>query len=153
DMEATLFAELADSEQARALVGNFMNDQYVKRVSKKYAKQSTLVLDKTAVIGAGIMGGGIAYQNALQGMPVVMKDIADNALDLGMSEATKLLSKKVSQGRMTEEQKSEILGKITPSLEMDDVTGAKVIVEAVVENPKVKEMVLAELEDQLAEGG
>jgi len=152
-MEGELFAKLANSEQARALVGNFMNDQYVKRVSKQYAKSATLTLDKVAVIGAGIMGGGIAYQNALRNMPVVMKDIAEEALTLGMGEATNLLNKKVRQGRMSEEQKAAILALITPSLELNSLEGSKVIVEAVVENPKIKSAVLAELETSLAPGG
>jgi len=152
-LEGQLFAKLANSEQARALVGNFMSDQHVKRVAKQYAKSASLTLDKVAVIGAGIMGGGIAYQNALRKMPVVMKDIAAEALTLGMDEATKLLNKKVRQGRMNEEQKATTLALITPSLELDSLAGSKVIVEAVVENPKVKSIVLAELEASLASGG
>jgi 3-hydroxyacyl-CoA dehydrogenase / enoyl-CoA hydratase / 3-hydroxybutyryl-CoA epimerase / enoyl-CoA isomerase len=151
--ESDLFAELANSDQCRALVGNFMNDQYIKRLSKKQAKQSQLTLDKATVVGAGIMGGGIAYQNALSGIPVVMKDIAEQALDLGMSEADKLLGKKVRQGRMSDEQKAATLANIHPSLEMSDVNGSKVIVEAVVENPKVKTAVLAELENELSDDG
>jgi 3-hydroxyacyl-CoA dehydrogenase/enoyl-CoA hydratase/3-hydroxybutyryl-CoA epimerase/enoyl-CoA isomerase len=151
--EGELFVLLAKSAQARALVGNFMNDQLIKKVAKGYAKKSKLVLDKATVVGAGIMGGGIAYQNALKNIPVVMKDIAEPALELGMNEAGKLLSKLVRQGRMSEQKKTETLSKINPTLAMDDVVGSKVIVEAVVENPKVKEIVLAELEDTLAKGG
>ena len=151
--EGDLFAGLANSAQARALVGNFMNDQAIKKIAKGYAKQSNLDLDKASVVGAGIMGGGIAYQNALKDIPVVMKDIADAALELGMNEATKLLSKKVKQGRMSDEKKATTLAKITPSLDASDMDNSKVIVEAVVENPKVKEVVLAELENSLADNG
>ena len=151
EMEADCFCDLAAGYQARALVGNFLNDQYLAKIGKGYAKQSTKALNKAAVIGAGIMGGGIAYQNALRGIPVVMKDINQPALDLGMSEAEKLLSKSVSRGRMTEEKSQEILSSIEPTLEMESLADVNMVVEAVVENLKVKEMVLAELEDAIPE--
>lgn len=150
-METDCFCELATGYQARALVGNFLNDQYVSKVSKGYAKQSTVELDQAAVIGAGIMGGGIAYQNALRGVPVVMKDIAQEALDLGMKEAGGLLAKNVKRGKMSQEQSDAILGSITPTLDMAPLEGSKVIVEAVVENLKVKQAVIGELEDAVSE--
>ncbi|BBB27120.1 fatty acid oxidation complex subunit alpha FadB [Amphritea japonica] len=153
EKEANVCAALATTSQSRALIGNFMNDQYIKKVARAYAKDAKLTLDKTTVVGAGIMGGGIAYQNALKGIKVVMKDIGESALDLGMTEADKLLSKRVRLGRMTEGKKADILKAITPTLEASDMDRSKVIVEAVVENPKVKEAVLAELENNLAEGG
>lgn len=151
--EADLFAVLSKNAQARAMVGNFLNDQYIKKVAKTYARNAQLTLDKASVVGAGIMGGGIAYQNALKAIPVVMKDIAEPALEQGMAEANKLLSKRVSRGRMTDEKKSATLELIKPTLEDADMDGSKVIVEAVVENPAVKESVLAALENNLAEGG
>lgn len=149
DMEADRFCDLASGYQARALVGNFLNDQYLSKVGKGYAKQSEKALNQAAVIGAGIMGGGIAYQNALRGIPVVMKDINQPALDLGMSEASKLLGKMVSRGRMTEEQSEQILGSINPTLDMEPLANVDVVVEAVVENLKVKEMVLSDLENTI----
>jgi 3-hydroxyacyl-CoA dehydrogenase/enoyl-CoA hydratase/3-hydroxybutyryl-CoA epimerase/enoyl-CoA isomerase len=153
EKESNLFADLGDSAQARALIGNFLNDRAVKKLAKTYARNASLDIDKASVVGAGIMGGGIAYQNAFKKIPVVMKDIADDALQLGMDEANKLLSKRVAQGRVSEEQKVSILNTITPTLDASDMDGSKVIVEAVVENPKIKESVLAELERHLAEGG
>ncbi|MES9968537.1 MAG: fatty acid oxidation complex subunit alpha FadB [Candidatus Thiodiazotropha sp.] len=153
EREANLFVACGKTAQARALIGNFMNDQSIKKIAKSYAKDATLTLDKVAVVGAGIMGGGIAYQNALKGISVVMKDIAEPALELGMHEADKLLSKLVSKGRMGEEKREAVLDAIIPTLETSDMDGSKVIVEAVVENPKVKEVVLAELEGNLAKGG
>ncbi|BFM17569.1 fatty acid oxidation complex subunit alpha FadB [Maricurvus nonylphenolicus] len=153
DMESDLFNELTKTDQSRALIGNFMNDQYVGKVAKKLAKGSNLKIDQAAVIGAGIMGGGVAYQSAFRGIPAVMKDINQDALDLGINEADKLLAKKVRQGRMSEEKKAEILSTITPTLEDKDLNGTQVIVEAVVENPEVKAKVLADLEDHIGEGG
>ena len=66
-----------------------MNDQYIKRKSKKQAKQGDDV-KKPAVLGAGIMGGGIAYQSASKNVPIIMKDIRQEGIDQGMNEAAKL---------------------------------------------------------------
>ena len=72
----------------KALVGIFLNDQYVKGITKK---RHASLPKQAAVLGAGIMGGGIAYQSALKGIPVTMKDINANSLELGMTEALSLL--------------------------------------------------------------
>ena len=104
-------------------------------------------MHKAAVVGAGVMGGGIAYQSASRGVPIVMKDIAGTALDLGMSEARKLLAKSVETGRLTQEKADMILGSITPALTYEGFEKADVVIEAIVENIKVKEKVLAEIEE------
>ena len=98
------------------------------------------------MLGAGIMGGGIAYQSALKGVPVLMKDIAQPSLDLGMTEASKLLNKRLSRGRIDGFKMAGILASITPSLHYAGIEESDVIVEAVVENPKVKSAVLSEVE-------
>ncbi len=94
------------------------------------------------------MGGGIAFQSALKGTPIVMKDIADKALDLGMNEASKLLAKRVSKGKMDAAGMGKVLSAIRPTLSYDDFKGIDVVVEAVVENPKIKQSVLAETEEK-----
>jgi hypothetical protein len=81
----------------------------VKKAAKKHEKGSTKDINMAAVLGAGIMGGGIAYQTASKGTPIIMKDIASKALDLGMGEATKLLSKQVEKGRMTPAKMGKVL--------------------------------------------
>jgi 3-hydroxyacyl-CoA dehydrogenase/enoyl-CoA hydratase/3-hydroxybutyryl-CoA epimerase/enoyl-CoA isomerase len=150
-VEAQNFAKMAKTSAARNLIGLFLNDQSVKSVAKKHAKKSSAGVDKAAVLGAGIMGGGIAYQSASRGTPIVMKDIRDEALDLGMNEATKLLNKKVSRNRMTTTEMAETLGRIKPTLNLDDLKGVDVVVEAVVENTKIKQSVLAEVEKTLGD--
>lgn len=147
EVERNCFIEAAKTDQAKALVGNFLSDQYLMKSAKQRAKQVTADVSKVGVLGAGIMGGGIAYQSALTGTPVVMKDIAQEGLDLGMNEAKNLLSKQVSRGRMTEEKKSAVLSAITPTLDYDEnFNSVGLIVEAVVENIKVKHMVLTGVE-------
>ena len=149
DIERKHFIKLAKSEEAKALVGLFLNDQYIKGLAKKAAKSASKDTQRAAVLGAGIMGGGIAYQSALKGVPVLMKDIAQASLDLGMTEASKLLNKRLSRGRIDGFKMSGILASITPSLHYAGIEQSDVIVEAVVENPKVKAAVLSEVEQHV----
>ncbi|ELB2104660.1 fatty acid oxidation complex subunit alpha FadB [Vibrio parahaemolyticus] len=151
DIERKYFVKLAKSEEAKALVGLFLNDQYIKVIAKKAAKSASKDTERAAVLGAGIMGGGIAYQSALKGVPVLMKDIAQPSLDLGMTEASKLLNKRLAQGRIDGFKMAGILASITPSLHYAGIENSDVIVEAVVENPKVKAAVLSEVESHVGE--
>ena len=150
DIERKHFIKLAKSEEAKALVGLFLNDQYIKGIAKKAGKSANKTTERAAVLGAGIMGGGIAYQSALKGVPVMMKDIAQASLDLGMNEASKLLNKRLSRGRIDGFKMAGILSSITPSLHYAGIEQSDVIVEAVVENPKIKAAVLSEVEQQVS---
>src|SRR5690606_20314490 len=91
---------LAKTEVSGNLIGLFLAEQDLSKRSGKIAENAAPV-DHVAVVGAGIMGGGIAYQSALKGKNVVMKDIAQKGLDQGMQEASSLLSKRVDRGRMS----------------------------------------------------
>ncbi|MDH1627981.1 fatty acid oxidation complex subunit alpha FadB [Shewanella xiamenensis] len=149
-IEHQAFIKLAKTDVAKALIGIFLNDQLVKGKAKKAGKLAKDV-KSAAVLGAGIMGGGIAYQSASKGTPIVMKDIAQPALDLGLGEAAKLLSAQVARGRSTPEKMAKVLNNITPALDYAPVKHADVVVEAVVEHPKVKAQVLAEVEQYVSE--
>lgn len=149
-IETKGFVKLAKTEVTQALVGIFLNDQYIKGKAKKAAKTAQPV-NSAAVLGAGIMGGGIAYQSASKGTPIVMKDINQAALDLGLGEAAKLLDKQLSRGRIDGKKMAKTLNNIVPSLDYASVKDADVVIEAVVENPKVKSMVLAEVESHVSE--
>jgi 3-hydroxyacyl-CoA dehydrogenase/enoyl-CoA hydratase/3-hydroxybutyryl-CoA epimerase/enoyl-CoA isomerase len=148
-LEAETFAKVAKTQAASSLVAIFVNDQAVKKTIRGYAKDAPRVA-KAAVAGAGIMGGGIAYQSASRGVPVVMKDIAAAALDLGMSEARKLLAKAVATGKLTQDKADAVIGSITPSLTYEGFDDADVVVEAVVENLAVKQAVLREIEGRVS---
>ena len=143
--ETAAFVPLAHSDVARALVSVFLNDQSVKSTSKKIAGSATAPT-QAAVLGAGIMGGGIAYQSASKGVPVLMKDISDKSLDLGVNEAKKLLNGQFERGKITADKMATTLASIHPSLSYAGIENAQVIVEAVVENPKIKAAVLSEVE-------
>lgn len=144
-VEAKGFAKLATNSVTRALVGLFLKDQYIKKVSKQYEKDAAPVT-KTAVLGAGIMGGGVAYQSASKGVPILMKDINDKALQLGLDEATKLLNGQLKRGKMDAQQMAKVLTQITPTLSYGDFDRVDLVVEAVVENAKIKASVLADVE-------
>ncbi len=150
-VEAQAFAELATTDVAAALVGVFLSDQLLGKKAKGWEKQASGKVERAAVLGAGIMGGGIAYQSAYRGVPIKMKDIAQEGLDLGLGEANKLLAKRVARGRMTPEKMGEVLNSIDPMLDYDRFDKVDIVVEAVVENPKVKHAVLAETEQQIRE--
>ncbi len=148
--EAKTIAKLAKTAVAKNLVGLFLGDQALSKTSKNWAEKTTPV-QRAAVLGAGIMGGGIAYQSAFKGTPIIMKDINQDGIDLGLAEAAKLLSKRVERGRMTTGEMASVLTKITPALHYDGFDNVDVVVEAVVENPKVKHAVLAEVEGEIRE--
>ncbi|HCM05350.1 MAG TPA: fatty acid oxidation complex subunit alpha FadB, partial [Oceanospirillales bacterium] len=149
-VEAKGFAKLAKTTESQALIGLFNNDQLLKKKAKEYdaiAKPT----NKAAVLGAGIMGGGIAYISALKGTPILMKDIAEAGIELGLSEANKLLSKRVERKKMKPLAMGEALNRIRPTLSYAEFGDVDVVVEAVVENPKVKGIVLAEVESHVGE--
>jgi 3-hydroxyacyl-CoA dehydrogenase/enoyl-CoA hydratase/3-hydroxybutyryl-CoA epimerase/enoyl-CoA isomerase len=148
EVEIDHFVKLVRTPQSAALVGLFLSEQAVSKAARGFAKTGGDV-KQAAVLGAGIMGGGIAYQSAYKGTPILMKDIAEAGIELGMKEAGKLLAKRVSRGRMTADKMSAVLNSIRPSLSYDGFDKADVIVEAVVENPKVKRAVLAETEKHI----
>jgi 3-hydroxyacyl-CoA dehydrogenase/enoyl-CoA hydratase/3-hydroxybutyryl-CoA epimerase/enoyl-CoA isomerase len=149
-IENQAFIKLAKTDVAKALIGIFLNDQFVKGKAKKAGKLAKDV-NNAAVLGAGIMGGGIAYQSASKGTPIVMKDIAQPALELGLNEAAKILNTQIARGRSTPEKMAKILNNITPSLDYAAIKNSDIVVEAVVEHPKVKATVLAEVEGYVAD--
>ena len=149
-IEAAAFARIAKTDAARSLVSVFLGDQAVKKIGKKAAKAARPV-KRAAVLGAGIMGGGISYQSASRGVPVLMKDVAPKALETGMAEAVKLLEKQVERGKLTSGQMAATLAGITPILSYGDLGAVDFVVEAVVENEGVKKKVLAEVEGLIPE--
>lgn len=149
-IETQHFVTLTATSAARALVGIFLNDQYVKNKAKKLSG-TVSVPQQAAVLGAGIMGGGIAYQSAYKGVPIVMKDINGKALELGMKEAAKLLNGQLTRGKLDGLKMANILSQIQPTLDYGRFADIDIVVEAVVENPKVKGEVLAQTETHLSE--
>lgn len=145
------FVTLAKTDAAKAQVGIFLADQLVKSKGKKQAKAATKTIKQTAVLGAGIMGGGIAYQSAVKGTPVIMKDINQAALNLGLKEAATILGKGMQRGKVDAATMASTLNNIVPTLEYSAIKDVDLVIEAVVENPKVKGIVLAETEQHVSD--
>jgi 3-hydroxyacyl-CoA dehydrogenase/enoyl-CoA hydratase/3-hydroxybutyryl-CoA epimerase/enoyl-CoA isomerase len=150
-LETATFIKMAQSQEAKALVGLFINDQFITKKAKKIAKSVDKAVGRSAVLGAGIMGGGIAYQSALKNVSIKMKDITQTGIDLGLAEANKLLNKRVERGRMTASEMGEVLNRIEPTLTYDGFVNVDIVVEAVVENPKIKQAVLVEVEGKVSD--
>ncbi|MDY6948020.1 MAG: fatty acid oxidation complex subunit alpha FadB [Pseudomonadota bacterium] len=146
-LESAEFARLAKTQAAGALIQIFLSEQQLKRQAKDLAKRARPV-KTAAVLGAGIMGGGISYASASRGIPVLMKDINQKQLDLGVTEARKLLGKQVAAGRLPQPRADAVLASITPQLDYDNFDRPDVVIEAVVEKLQIKHAVLREVESK-----
>jgi len=98
------------------------------------------------VVGAGTMGHGIAQVSAAAGYDVVLADVVPQALERGLAQIGKSLEKLESKGKLTAEERARTLARIRPESELTALTGAELVVEAVVERLEVKQNVLAELD-------
>ncbi|MHB8156761.1 MAG: 3-hydroxybutyryl-CoA dehydrogenase [Desulfocucumaceae bacterium] len=103
-------------------------------------------IKKIMVIGAGQMGSGIAQVSAAAGYTVKLNDIKDDFVKKGIGSITKNLERDLSKGRITENQKNEILGRITPSISLGDAFDCDLIVEAAVENMEIKGKIFKDLD-------
>lgn len=104
-------------------------------------------INKVMVIGAGQMGGGIAQVCAQAGFDVILNDIQEESYDKGRAVITKNLSRNVEKGRMTEEEKTVVLNRITKSLDLQDAATVDLVIEAAVENMAVKRSIFATLDE------
>ncbi len=104
-------------------------------------------IKKIMVIGAGQMGGGIAQVCAQAGFDVKLNDIKEESYAKGLAVITKNLSRNVEKGRMTEEEKLAVLGRITKSLNLQDASDVDIVIEAAVENMDIKKSIFAKLDE------
>jgi 3-hydroxyacyl-CoA dehydrogenase/enoyl-CoA hydratase/3-hydroxybutyryl-CoA epimerase len=102
---------------------------------------------RVGVLGAGMMGAGIAYACARAGMEVVLKDVGQDAADRGKAYSDRILSKAVERGKIDERQKADVLDRITPTTGREDLKGCDLVIEAVFEDPALKHQVFAEVQD------
>lgn len=102
---------------------------------------------KVMVIGAGQMGAGIAQVSAEAGYNTFLNDIYESAIEKGIAIINKSLSKKVAKGKITEEEKNEILSRITTTTSMDVAKECDLVIEAIIENMNLKQKVFAQLDE------
>lgn len=152
-VETRTFISLLTEPSAKNLMTFFLQMNQVNGGGSRPKSVPKTKVKKVGILGAGMMGQGIAYVSAMAGIEVVLKDISQDAADKGKAYTDKLLSKRVAKGRMTEEQKLSTLNLITPSAEADALRGCDLIIEAVFENVELKHKITKELEPMLAEDG
>lgn len=99
------------------------------------------------VVGAGQMGNGIAHVAAASGLNVIMNDVKQEFVDRGMQTIDKNLGRMVSKGKMTEDEKSQILSRIKPSVSLEDFSNADFVVEAIIESLDLKRTVFTALDE------
>lgn len=150
-IETQYFVDLATGQVSKNMTQAFFFDlQHITKGGSRPQGYKQHVAHKVAVLGAGMMGAGIAYVCARNGMEVVLRDVSVEAADKGKRYSQTLLDKAVGRGRMTQQQRDEVLGRITATDSMTDAKGADLLIEAVFEDPAVKKGVYAEVEPLLA---
>ncbi|MDV2080049.1 3-hydroxyacyl-CoA dehydrogenase NAD-binding domain-containing protein [Marinobacter xestospongiae] len=153
-IETRYFAELVIGQVAKNMTGTFWFQlNAIKAGGSRPQGVDQARFSKVGILGAGMMGAGIAYATATRGIEVVLKDVSAENAEKGKGYSEQLLAKKVSRKRMTEDQKAEVLERITATAAADDLAGCDLIIEAVFEDSDLKAKVTQEAEPRLIDNG
>ncbi len=144
--EARLFNEVLFSSEAQALIHSFFGERAVGKIPGLPKDIKPIEIRRAAIIGAGTMGGGIAMNYANAGIPVIVKETAQEPLDRGMGLIRNNYAKTVARGRLTQEAMDQRMALITPQLTYDGFEQADIITEAVFEKMELKKQIFGELE-------
>ena len=143
-IETRYFTELVTGQVAKNMIGTFWFQlNQINAGSSRPQGYAPYVTRKLGVLGAGMMGAGIAYVSACAGIEVVLKDITLAAAEKGKAHSAALLDKKVSRGQLTAEQRETTLARIHPTQDDADLAGCDLIIEAVFEDSALKAKVSA----------
>ncbi|MEU6357412.1 3-hydroxyacyl-CoA dehydrogenase NAD-binding domain-containing protein [Streptomyces sp. NPDC047072] len=150
-IEARYFVELAAGQTSKNMIQAFFFDlQAVNSGANRPQGIAPRQVRKVAVLGAGMMGAGIAYSCARAGIEVVLKDVTPESAAKGKAYSEKLCAKAVSRGRTTQEKADALLARITPTADPADLAGCDAVIEAVFENPELKHKVFQEIQHVVA---
>jgi len=145
-IESRYFTNLVVNQQAKNMIQAFFFDlQAINSGSLRPQGIERWQATKVGVLGAGMMGAGIAYSCARAGMEVVLKDVTLEAAEKGKAYTEKLNAKGVERGKLTEAKAADLLGRITPTASPEDLAGCDLVIEAVFEDPTLKAKVFAEV--------
>jgi 3-hydroxyacyl-CoA dehydrogenase len=144
--EAELFQECLFSDQSKALIHVFFSERAASRVPGVSKDTPLVPIRRAAVVGAGTMGGGIAMAYANAGLPVLLKEVAQEPLDRGLATIRKNYSAAVQRGRLSQAEMDQRMSRIEPTLSYDGFRNADIVVEAVFEGMELKKQVFAELD-------
>ncbi|MEU9319233.1 3-hydroxyacyl-CoA dehydrogenase NAD-binding domain-containing protein [Streptomyces sp. NPDC048295] len=146
-IEARYFTELVTGQVAKNMIQAFFFDlQAVNSGASRPKGIEERQVSKVAVLGAGMMGAGIAYSCARAGIEVVLKDVSVEAAAKGKAYSEKLLDKALSRGRTTEVERDALLARITPTGDPADLAGCDAVIEAVFEDTALKHKVFQEIQ-------
>ncbi|MFF4761444.1 3-hydroxyacyl-CoA dehydrogenase NAD-binding domain-containing protein [Streptomyces sp. NPDC001292] len=150
-IEARYFVELAAGQTSKNMIQAFFFDlQAVNSGASRPQGVEPRQVRKVAVLGAGMMGAGIAYACARAGIEVVLKDVSPEAAAKGKGYSEKLCAKAVAKGRTSQEKADAVLARIMPTAEAADLAGCDAVIEAVFEDPALKHKVFQEIERVVA---
>ncbi|RLL34774.1 3-hydroxyacyl-CoA dehydrogenase [Acinetobacter cumulans] len=153
-IESRYFTYLATGQISKNMIGTFWHGlNAIKSGASRPKDVAKWQATKVGILGAGMMGAGIAYATASKGIAVVLKDVSVEAAEKGKAYSQKLLDKKVSQGRLSAEKRDQVLGLIHATADAADLQGCDLIIEAVFENVELKAKVTQEAEAYLADSG
>ena len=153
-IESRYFTELTIGQISKNMIGTFWHGlNAIKSGASRPTDVAKWQAKKVGILGAGMMGAGIAYSTAIKGIPVVLKDVSIENAEKGKAYSQKLLDKRVAQGRLSTEKRDQILSLITATADATDLQGCDLIIEAVFENQELKAKVTQEAEPYLADGG
>jgi len=147
--EARLVGELVPTAVSKNLIGIFRATQAVKK--RGGAGAHPREVGRAAVLGAGTMGGGIAWLLASNGIAVRMKDVRREALVSGMGAAASILGKAVARRRLTAREAEKTMARISPTLDLRGFRTVDLAIEAVVERLEIKQAVVAEIESRVSD--
>ncbi|MGH3913366.1 MAG: 3-hydroxyacyl-CoA dehydrogenase NAD-binding domain-containing protein [Pseudonocardiaceae bacterium] len=146
-IEGRYFVDLATGQVAKNMIQAFFFDlQHINKGGSRPEGFPRRRFRKVGVLGAGMMGAGIAYTCARAGMDVVLKDVSVEAAQQGKNYSVSLLDKAVSRGKSTPDKRDEVLARITPTADPADLAGCDLVIEAVFEDPALKKKVFAEID-------
>jgi 3-hydroxyacyl-CoA dehydrogenase/enoyl-CoA hydratase/3-hydroxybutyryl-CoA epimerase len=146
-IEGRYFVNLAKGQVAKNMIQAFWFDlNSINAGGSRPQGYDQRLPTKVAVLGAGMMGAGIAYTTARNGIDVVLKDVSLEAAERGKGYSQKLLDKAVSRGKITQAKADEVLARIKPTADYADLAGCDFVVEAVFEKVSLKHEVFAETE-------
>ena len=152
ELERKLFQDCLFSDQSKALIHVFFGEREVAKVPDIPKTTPTMPVESAAVVGAGTMGGGIAMVFANAGIPVLLKEADEAALDRGLANIHKNYASSVKRGRFTQQFVDERLKLIRPTLNYDDFAQVDMVIEAVFEGMALKKQVFTEL-DRVCKSG
>jgi len=147
-IESRLFANILRSKEAEAMIRTlFLSKNELDKGARRPNNISPSNIKKIGVIGAGLMGAGIAYVSAQNGIDVVLIDTTMEKVETGKESINKLVSKQVSRGKMTEDEKNTLLGRVEGTMSYNSLRDVDLVIEAVFEDRTVKEGVLKNVQE------